>query len=207
MNMNMDKAILQAFPLIAVPPSGELPLPQANGIRYLAARSGLWREINLPWIRLRHRIGSTAIGLPYGETHAELSFLCGEIPMELVREFCYEAKLEAPIEIAGALIWNENKNEWRYARRRASSASASHIEYEEVRMNEGEHLVVDIHSHGHHEAFFSEEDDRDDAGSMKLAAVVGSLNRENGTSRMRLCMAGWVEQVRIVGRGRVEVVE
>ncbi len=202
----MDKAILQAFPLLAVPVSGDIPTPEANGTRYLVARSGLWREINLPWIRLRHQVGDSAVNLPYGEANHELRFLCGPIPMELVREFLEDAKQAAPIEIAGALFWNEQTNEWRYERRRATSASADHIDYEEVRAFEGEHLVVDIHSHGHHEAFFSGEDNRDDAGSMKLAAVVGSLDKEIGTSQMRLCMAGYVEAVRIVRKGEIEVV-
>jgi PRTRC genetic system protein A len=74
-----------------------------------------------------------------------------------------------------------------------------------VRAGDGEHIVVDVHSHGLHTAFFSAEDDADDAGAMKVSLVLGNLDQERPTSKMRLCMAGLVRPAYLNGDGRLGV--
>lgn len=202
---HLDAAILSTFPLIAVPPSGVVPPATANGTRYLAARDGLWREINLPWLTLRHHVSTSAIRLPYGEVEPVVDFKCGPVPVELVRLFNDDARAQAPRECAGAVLWNEATGEWRFEPRHARSASAAHILYDEVQPHDGEHLVVDVHSHGHFDAFFSQEDNKDDYGSIKVSLVVGSFNNPQPTSAMRLCAAGFQFPARITGQGLMEV--
>lgn len=190
--MNMDEAIQKAFPLLAVPVSGAIPPAQNNGMRYLVANTGLWREINLPWIRICHPIAETLCPLPYGPLEDAVEFRCGAIPQSVIREFVGDAKAAMPLETAGVFLWNEATGQWRYQSRYARSASGAHIDYDEVSPRDGEHIVVDVHSHGRHAAFFSHEDDKDDAGAMKVCLVLGNLDKDSPTSEMRLCMAGQV---------------
>ena len=67
-------------------------------------------------------------------------------------------------------------------------ATPHRIDYEEVRLNDGEHLVVDIHSHGAERPFFSGQDDADDYGGLKVAAVIGGLGTGQGAMRARLVL-------------------
>lgn len=203
--MNMDEAIQKAFPLLAVPVSGEVPAAQANGVRYLVANTGIWREINLPWVRVCHQVGDTTCTLPYGPLREAVEFRCGAIPQAVIREFVSEAKTASPLESAGVFLWNESAGQWRYQTRNTRSVSGEHIEYDEVTPQDGEHIVVDVHSHGLHAAFFSSEDDRDDAGAMKVSLVLGNLDTEMPSSRMRLCMAGRVQRAYLNGRGELGV--
>ena len=81
----------------------------------------------------------------------------------------------------------------------------AHIDYDEIRLQEGEHLVVDMHSHGDMPAFFSGEDDRDDAGAMRFSVVVGNIGSETPSSQMRLCLAGVFLRASINEHGTLEV--
>ena len=203
--MNMDQAILNAFPLLAVPSSGLVPPAGNHGMRYLVGRTGIAREINLPWLRARHHVALSAVQLPYGEVSDQIDFKCGPIPREVIRKFAEEAKAAAPTEIAAAFIWSEQTGQWRYARREATSAGADHINFVEVNLVEGESLVVDVHSHGYHPAYFSRQDDSDDMGTMRISLVLGNLQQDVPASAMRLCLAGFVYPASIGADGNVEV--
>jgi len=202
---NMDEALLKAFPLLPASASGQQQPAADFGTRYLVGRYGVSREVTLPWIRACQLIAPSALTLPYGVVPDAVEFRCGPIPGAVVREFVADAKSAYPLEIAGVFLWNEAEDNWRYARREATTASGSHIEYEEVRAGDGEHIVVDVHSHGLHTAFFSAEDDADDAGAMKVSLVLGNLDQERPTSKMRLCMAGLVRPAYLNGDGRLGV--
>jgi PRTRC genetic system protein A len=200
MNM-MDQAILQAFPLVPIPVGGEVEPAAAPGIRFLIGRSGIWREITLPWILVRHQIAQSDIRLPYGAMDQTIEFRCGALPRWLIQEFAVDAKTAAPNEIAGVFLWREDSGAWRYQRRVAFDFSGAHVHYEEVKPRAGEHIVVDVHSHGVHPAGFSKKDDADDAGSMKLSLVLGNLDQQTPSSAMRLCMAGKIYAAASVGHG------
>lgn len=189
---NMDKAILNAFPLVAVPTSEPLPGHTQCGTRYLVGKAGLMREITLPWIRLVHSVATcdADITLPYGTVGSSAELWCSEVPAELIRQFTADARQALPNEIAAALIWNSTLNEWRYAVRRSLRATPGYVSFEEVRLEDDEHLVVDIHSHGMHRAYFSSTDDEDDYGAMKFSVVLGNLDKPTPSSAIRLCMAG-----------------
>lgn len=204
---NMDEALLKAFPLVGASTSGQQQPAADFGTRYLVGRHGVSREITLPWVRTSHLIAPSRLVLPYGEVPEAVEFRCSPIPAIVVREFVADAKQAQPLEIAGVFLWNEDDDSWRYARRPAKTASVAHIEYEEVRPRNGEHIVVDVHSHGVHPAFFSAEDDADDAGAMKVSLVLGNLDQDRPTSKMRLCMAGIVQPAYLSGDGRMGVMQ
>lgn len=200
-----DAAILSAFPLHAVPPGGDCQAATESGTRYLAAANGLWREINLPWVRVVHMLAPSVLRLPYGDLASSVEVRCGPVPVELVREFNTWARDAAPTEIAAAIIWNEVSGDWRLAMRHARSAGTAHVQFDEVSLVDGEHLVIDVHSHGHHQAFFSAEDNADDYGAMKFSLVVGSFNNQQPTSQMRLCMAGICLPAHVAADGELRI--
>lgn len=204
---NMDEAILRAFPLVAVPSAEPLQLHTQPGIRYLVGKSGLMREINLPWIRLVHPVATCDpdCQLPYGDIPSSIELRCAEVPPELIRRFAADARAAMPNEIAAAMIWNATVDTWRYEVRKTRVATESYVAFDEVRLEDDEHLVLDIHSHGLHGAFFSEIDDCDDHGSMKFSAVLGNLDRPTPSSAIRLCMAGLYLPASINELGALEV--
>ena len=201
----IDAALHAAFPIVAVPASGPLPLPQASGTRYLVGRHGLSRELSLPWIRVCELVAPSALTLPYGQVDDAVEFRCGPVPERVLREFTYHARRALPHEAAGVLLWNDRADSWRYLERPTRDASAAHVVYEEVRPQQDEHLVVDLHSHGCHSAFFSSEDDQDDAGAMKVCLVIGNVDQLRPTSHLRLCMAGVVRPAYLRADGRLAV--
>lgn len=191
--MSMDKAIAESFPLVAATHDQPLAAASRDGMRYIAGRTGLWREVTLPWVTVRHQIAESEFALPYATVQPLVEFSCGPIPLHLIREFLTEARAASPQEMAGVFLWHEGTGAWRYERREGIRTASDYISYVEVRPQAGEHIVVDVHSHGLHPAFFSSQDDEDDRGSMKVSLVVGNLDRDGTpSSAMRLCMAGHI---------------
>jgi PRTRC genetic system protein A len=117
----------------------------------------------------------------------------------------HDAKAAMPNEMAAAVIWNSNDQSWRYELRENTSATAAHVSYREVQPGDGEFLVLDLHSHGTFGAFFSQEDDRDDMGSMKFSGVIGNLNTGEMTSVLRLNMLGQTWDANLASNGKLEV--
>lgn len=204
---SFDQAILSTFPLTAVAPRGGVEEPTGTGIRYVAASDGLWREITLPWIRVRHLVAPTLFPLPYGGMQAGVELLCGPLDVDLVRAFNQMARQAAPTEVAAAIIWNEHSGAWRLEQRNARSSSAVHVDYDEVVLGDGDHTVVDLHSHGHLPAYFSGQDDADDYGAMKFSLVVGDFNKDQPSSAMRLCMVGLMAPARIAADGQLVIIK
>jgi PRTRC genetic system protein A len=69
-------------------------------------------------------------------------------------------------------------------------ASPERIHFQRPQLQEGAWLVMDFHSHGRHRAFFSAQDDADDAGEVKLAAVLGNLDAASPSIALRACLMG-----------------
>lgn len=203
----MNQAIIEAFPLQAVPAFGGIPRADKSGMRYLVAKHGVWREIQLPWIRHQSLIAPCATGfeMPYGKADNTTQVLCNPVNIALLKQFHDNARAEKNREIAAALVWNEHTGLWRYAPRETIFSNDSYVKYREVEIQEGEHLVVDMHSHGLHPAFFSLTDDADDHGAMRFSLVLGSLGQPIPSSAMRLCMAGEFLDAGIDDSGALEV--
>jgi PRTRC genetic system protein A len=68
--------------------------------------------------------------------------------------------------------------------------STGSVRYELRELDDHESVAIDMHSHGHIPAFFSDTDDRDDAGSVKISGVVGNLDSDTPTAAFRLCVLG-----------------
>ena len=195
--MNVDDFIAAQFPIMPVPSNGAVQ--EGQGVRYHAASNGLWREINLPWMRSLLPIAiSDDINVPYGKPSPFVEMMLPVPGQALWRQFMAQAKAALPNECAAIIAWNTVSNQWRFAPRRAIKSSPSYIEYEEPALDHDEVKVVDLHSHAQHPAGFSPTDDIDDRGSIKLSVVFGNIDGDV-TMDARLMMIDQVKKVSIEG--------
>lgn len=206
--MNIDQITMGIFPLLAASQTGVLQDSAKHGVRYVAASDGLWRAIDTAWLKALTPVAQSLkkAVIPYGRLTQSVEFLCSMPPASLWREFAVLAKSTLPNEVAAAMVWNAEQDTWRLAARQSIEANPGFVRYREVELQEGEHFVVDIHSHGNHSAFFSETDDCDDFGSTKVSAVLGCVGQGATQVRIRLmlidkhidlkltCSGGWEVQ-------------
>lgn len=121
---------------------------------------------------------------------AEQRFTFGKIPKALVAQFTEIARRKCPNECAAWLVWNQRTDLWRLLMLDEISVGPEHAHVNLPSLEEDEFMILDLHSHSLLPAFFSEEDDKDDAGSCKFAGVIGNLNQETVTTAFRLCVDG-----------------
>lgn len=184
-----DHALQAVTPTVMAPRYGAFEALASNGHRFLAASDGLWLEVRRPWLYLRKRIAEqTMVAMPYGVLTEEMQF-AERIPRHLIEEFLKEAARRCPSECAAWITWNESTGRWRLRHLEEQSASAEHVDVIRPALPDGEHLVLDLHSHGRDSAFFSPRDDRDDHGEYKIAGVVGHVDTKP-VLLLRLCAGG-----------------
>lgn len=199
MTLDPRDALLQAHtPVIAVPRFGELAPLETVGHRYLVDEAGLWLEARRPWLYVRAPIARTLFGdyagvhaLPFGKLERRMEYGFGSEDLDRVQVlFLHDAKRAMPNEFAAWAVFNDRTRRLEYRPLLAEHASAGGLEgIRRPRLEDHEHLAIDLHSHGAMPAFFSNTDDGDDAGEVKLAVVAGRLD---GTPQWttRLCVLG-----------------
>ena len=200
--MNLDEAILKSFPLLVAPLDAVIPSAESAGVRYVVGKNGLWRDIKKSWLNAITPVAITATAvIPYGVVTQKVEFLCPMPPQKLWREFADLAKAMLPNEVAAAMVWHTTVGTWRMAARTTILARSDYVEYAEVELQEGEELVVDIHSHGEHPAYFSATDDRDDYGSIKVSAVFGRVGTDAMEIAVRLLLIDKTVDLQITPSG------
>ncbi len=192
--LSMDMALLRAAPVVVVPLHSEFHALEEAGHRFLMADDGVYLEVRRPWLHLIQRLAEQkAVRMPFGAILPKVEFAFGKIGSALaeLRAFGEVARLQSPIESAASLIWNDETREWalRYPLP-IGEPTSGHIQYQQLLLAEREHLAIDLHSHGAHPAFFSETDNLDDAGSVKISGVYGNLDQQQPTVAFRLCVLG-----------------
>lgn len=192
--LQMDIALLAAAPVAAVPRYAPFHPLQESGHRFLLAADGLYLEVRRPWLHYIHQLAKhTAVAIPFGEITKKCELDFGSIGSALpqMKEFAAEAKADAPLEAAASLLWNHVEKSWRIEYPKIiGEATQGSIQYEQVVPGEDESLAIDLHSHGHLGAFFSETDNADDRGSVKIAGVLGNLDKAQPTVAFRMCVLG-----------------
>lgn len=195
-----DHILQQACPTVMVPRFEQMPVLDDNGHRFLVSENGLWLEVKRPWLHLTWPLAEQVkVAMPYGKLLPSLSLAFTQLPGDLITRFINDARMTLPNEFAAWITWDDLTGEFRYHTLQSAIATTAYLRLERPALAENEHLVVDIHSHGHLPAFFSPTDDRDDAGEVKLSVVIGSLGADQQpTSRLRLCANGLTLNAEIV---------
>lgn len=186
-----DTILQSTVPTIMVPKFGELVPLQENGHRFLSTSDGLWIEIRRPWIHLVLPAATQdTYAMPYGNLQKKVELTMGKVPRELVDRFIEDARREAPLECAAWIVWNETTGEFDYRWLEPLEQGPAHVKFTRPTLSANEHLIIDLHSHGHIGACFSPEDDQDDRDEVKIAYVLGSFDKPEITFKARLCTMG-----------------
>lgn len=192
----IDQALQSVTPTVMVPRHEKLEELSVPGHRILMAKNGVWLEVYRAWIYTRMPIAfDLPIAVPYGTVTAEKRMACGKIPKDLVAQFIVKAKVRYPNECAAWVVWNESTCGWKLLMLDEISVGPDHAHVNLPRLEDGEHLVLDLHSHGFHPAYFSSTDDEDDCGAVKIAGVIGNVDDEVVSTAFRLCVNGVFETI------------
>jgi PRTRC genetic system protein A len=187
--MNPIDTVLQSVtPTVMVPRHEPFQPLRTNGHRFLVASDGLWLEAKRPWLYLCWRLSEqTTVAMPYGTLQQTL--VVQPVQSDLMDEFIAMAKNAYPLECAAWVVWDENSGGQELVPMVPTVATVASVQFERPRLKDGQHLLVDLHSHGGLGAFFSSEDNRDDRGEFKLAGVLGKVNGLV-EAKFRLCANG-----------------
>jgi hypothetical protein len=200
-------------PVVVVPKYSEIAPLSTPGHRYLVAEDGLWLEVRRAWLWARMPLAQTwGTSLPFGRLaepqtlpevtdgmevdardfmptlQAQYTFEAEDLE-RLQTLFVHDARASLPDEFAAWGVWDDKAGRLVYRPLVATEASPGGITFSRPRLEDHEHLAVDLHSHGALAAFFSSTDDDDDRGEVKLSVVVGTLDQEP-TFATRLCALG-----------------
>lgn len=204
--LEADLALWAAAPVQCVPGCGQFkPLPaDAPAHRFLVARSGLWLECRRPWLHLIWPVaplaaGMEAVSLPYGDLSCVVDVVFGKVPHHFLREIADHGRNHLPNEIGGWLSWKTDARtdviaelpdcvQW--SEPCFALGTPGKLVYNVPEASEHETPCVDIHTHGTAPAFFSEIDDADDRGAVKIAIVIGNLDQPVPSIAARLCCLG-----------------
>ena len=177
--MNRLDAIIQSsFPTVMVPAHQELEPLKEGMTRLLMAKNGLYLETNPPWGHLVEQLWESPRELPYGVVEERDTFkevIVNTDVLEIIRDEILPVAVDYALrrkEWAGWII-RQNGN---YSFMPLNiDASRESVRYNADSLDEGACVVVDIHSHGRIKPYFSETDDLDDAGGVKICIVMGNF--------------------------------
>lgn len=187
----LDQLLLTVTPVLPVPKHGDpIAALDKSSHRFLIAEDGIWLDLVRPWLKVRAQISElVGVKMPVGRltSHLELPY---QIPSNLVRTFADTARQNCTVEQAAFITFNEHSQEFRLRPVAVISATGSAITYRCPLLEDGEEVVVDMHSHARHAAGFSAQDNADDAHMVKLSLVFGNCDQPNMTAALRLCALG-----------------
>lgn len=192
----VDTVLHQSFPSVMVPAREPVAPMGAAGERLLVAGDGVYLEILRPWIRAVRRIArfEGRMAIPYGRVIEATELLCGPVDPCLIAAFYRMAHAAVPDETGAWIVWDAVTGLFRLVPLPSLSSGPGHLVYERPALREGEHVVVDCHSHGTGAAFFSRTDDQDDRHDVKFAFVLGHCD-QRPSSVLRICLKGRFERM------------
>jgi len=174
-----DRVLQQHTPVVMVPLFGEFVPLADTGHRYLAARDGLWLEVRRPWLHLIWPFArQQAVQMPCGTLRKTVEVAFGKVPSECLSEFLADAVEAHPHEVGAVVVWNEATGSLEYRLRQTVEASRGHLRALWPTLADGEWVVIDLHSHGGLDAFFSSTDREDTGTEVVIAGVVGRVGTE-----------------------------
>jgi len=202
-----DIALQNATPTVMVPRFGSFEPMDEPGHRFLSASDGLWLELRRAWLYLRLPIArQNRVAMPYGSLEPVIEFVFGTLSGKLVDQFLLESREKLPNEHAAWITWNEENGNVELHTLEAINARPDLIHFHRPALDDCEHLVLDLHSHGRLPAFFSREtDDIDDRGEVKIAGVVGNIDTPQPTTAFRLCVLGMFLPLPGLAKGGMEI--
>ena len=181
-----DVALIDATPIVAAPIYGTLTPVAIDTYRFVMAADGLYIEARSRALAIRSHL-TTTFGMPYGWVFPMVD-LVAAIPASMHADVLACLQRQLPNEGACGVVFNHDTGAYELVEPVINHQSSSHIDYQRIAEDASRTLVVDVHSHGHHEAYFSEIDDDDDIDGIYLAVVFGfdgsKLNTPSHVTRL-----------------------
>ena len=110
--------------------------------------------------------------LPYGPVNEVVALRGGHLPLDLFETAVARSVELCPEEWAGLVLWDSTAGAYRLVEPAVETRSATGVRYSLSGIDQSR-VVVDLHSHGKGEAYFSGIDDTSDAHGVYLASVLG----------------------------------
>jgi PRTRC genetic system protein A len=188
-----DHAIQSATPLLMQPHDGQLEPVRQGSKRLVATASGM--QIHARTRALDIALTVSGVPMPYGPANDHLHLCQGRIPVNLMREFVQAARTARTQEVAAAIVHRAD----RYALvwPPIYSSSDGHVRYDDSAIDDDD-LVIDLHSHGTHKAYFSATDDASDMSRRGpyVAVVVGQCDTPTPVYAARLVLPPYLVALR-----------
>lgn len=166
-----DRVLLALTPTLMAPRFGSLPTLATGLHRFVVASNGLFLQARTDTLEVSLKVADTPT-LPYGAVTESVHLIHGPIPADIGATIAQRCSESHPTEWAGVVLWNAQASAYQLHEPTIESASAGHIRYSTAGYDDRQ-LVVDVHSHGGGEAYFSQVDDESDIGGVYIASVMG----------------------------------
>ncbi len=155
----LDAALAHAAPLRASLHGGNAPIGVGSK-DFVAAADGLYVRTASPALSAAALVAPAVDApLPYAPLQASVVPANGPVPLALLHTFAAWASADADREIAAVIeICGDG---YQLRRIDTEDRSAGHVTYDD-RLVDDDRLVVDLHSHGRLDAYFSATDDASD---------------------------------------------
>lgn len=194
-----DEALQAHTQAVMVPVFGDFEAMERPGHRFLLARDGLWLEARRRWINLLWPIAqSRKVPIPAGELQAGVKTVLDSRLWEFIETFKGMGRATHPVETGAVVIWNETTGNMSLVPTETVRASVGGLTEKWPSLRQGEHVVMDLHSHGPFDASFSETDRKDTGAEVVFACVVGKLDQDEPEVNLSLFACGI--EIRMVPR-------
>lgn len=187
-----DRAVLGQMPALMVPTFGDLPECKVGQRRFLLAADGIHVEARTPSLHFRAPISSAS--LPFGEVEPFCELAGGLLPAALGQALVDAALAAMPNETASVVIYRPSLARYGLIEPEIDSASRGHVTFDHWADFTDHNLMVDVHTHGALEAYFSPTDDASDRSIHEphLSLVFGRCREGEITVTGRLCVGNYL---------------
>ena len=189
----VDRAVQRSLPIVPAPIEGDLSRVAAGQRRLVMGQDGVYIEAASHVLHTIKPIGECTT--PFGQVPTGTTPCFGKLGMSLLNELIKLARSAGKEETA-ALIVADDENGYVIVRPRIISATAGEVTYDESGIDRSR-LVVDMHSHGRFDSFFSAQDDASDLSRMgpHVSLVVGRCNTDKPQVNARLVIPPYLIDV------------
>lgn len=193
----LDTILQSEYPLHVVGQMTPFEPMAAPGSRLLLTADGLKLEAHNGMV---HAITTLAplkstLTLPYGKVADCLDIVSQRTAHRVaqwLKDFVVHARLACPNETM--MLVTQCPGQEPTCKYPSFNEGRAHLDYQ-PNYEEGEQVLLDVHSHGHYRSEFSKTDDRDDQtyrGDLKCCYVIGSLNKPEPTVSSRWVARGHI---------------
>ncbi len=188
----IDRVPLHAQSYSGQPISTDFASVQAGEDKIVVASNGLFLNHSNTWISTQFKIAQPCASFspPYGKADEFVKINLPKVPDEICRAVLDHFRSACPLEAACLISFNQQTKEYSLHFPHVIRATGAHISYRYPDLDRFESLVIDIHSHGLHKAFFSSTDQTDDHGSTKISMVIGNLNQDEVSIASKIMVRG-----------------